>query len=48
MHGHVADGFEGVYEEFAAVLAEEAGEPGAQLAAYLHGRRVVGLWAAKG
>lgn len=45
IRGTVADGFEQVREEFAAVLAEEPGEPGAQLAAYVHGRQVVDLWA---
>ncbi|GAA0952971.1 serine hydrolase domain-containing protein [Actinocorallia libanotica] len=43
VHGTVADGFEAVREEFAAVVAEEGGT-GAQLAAYVHGRRVVDLW----
>ncbi|ADD42976.1 EstA family serine hydrolase [Stackebrandtia nassauensis] len=40
VHGTVAEGFEAVREEFAAV-AEEAGT---QLAAYVHDRRVVDLW----
>jgi CubicO group peptidase (beta-lactamase class C family) len=48
VHGTVAEGFEGVREEFAAVLAEENSEPGAQLAAYLDGRPVVDLWAGDG
>ncbi len=48
IHGQVAAGFEGVREEFAAVLAEEHAEPGAQLAAYLNGRQVVDLWAGEG
>jgi CubicO group peptidase (beta-lactamase class C family) len=48
VHGHVADGFEEVREEFAAVLALETAEPGAQLAAHLDGRRVVDLWAGDG
>ncbi|WP_106401653.1 serine hydrolase domain-containing protein [Actinocorallia populi] len=43
VRGTVADGFEAVREEFAAVVAEEGGT-GAQLAAYVHGRRVVDLW----
>ncbi|PCG84921.1 EstA family serine hydrolase [Streptomyces sp. WZ.A104] len=48
VRGTVAEGFEGVREEFAAVLAEETAEPGAQLAAYLDGRPVVDLWAGDG
>ncbi|QFG21664.1 serine hydrolase domain-containing protein [Actinomadura sp. WMMB 499] len=48
IHGMVADGFEAVREEFAAVVAEEDGESGAQLAAYVQGRRVVDLWAGDG
>ncbi|WP_433244353.1 serine hydrolase domain-containing protein [Streptosporangium sp. CA-135522] len=47
VRGTVAPGFESVREEFAAVVAQES-EPGAQLAAYLHGRRVVDLWAGDG
>ncbi|WP_067821380.1 serine hydrolase domain-containing protein [Nocardia inohanensis] len=42
--GTVADGFEAVRTEFAAVVAEADGESGAQLAAYVRGRRVVDLW----
>ncbi|MFI1240837.1 serine hydrolase domain-containing protein [Nocardia salmonicida] len=45
VHGTVADGYEQVYTEFAAVVAEEAGESGAQLAAFVRGRQVVDLWA---
>ncbi|GAA2629143.1 serine hydrolase domain-containing protein [Actinomadura fulvescens] len=45
VHGSVAAGFEAVREEFAAVVAEQDGEAGAQLAAYAHGRKVVDLWA---
>ncbi|MFC7109363.1 serine hydrolase [Nonomuraea rubra] len=45
VHGTVADGFEQVREAFAAVLAEQDGQAGAQLTAYAHGRRVVDLWA---
>ncbi|WP_245722068.1 serine hydrolase domain-containing protein [Nocardia crassostreae] len=45
VHGTVADGFESVRAEFAAVVAEEDGESGAQLAAFVRGRRVVDLWA---
>ncbi|GHE73076.1 serine hydrolase [Streptomyces spiralis] len=48
VQGTVAKGFEGVREEFAAFLAGEAHEPGAQLVAYHHGRRVVDLWAGEG
>ncbi|MDH6123904.1 serine hydrolase domain-containing protein [Kitasatospora sp. GP82] len=48
VRGTVAEGFEGVREEFSAVLAEELHQPGAQLAAYLHGRQVVDLWAGDG
>ncbi|MEV4556185.1 serine hydrolase domain-containing protein [Kitasatospora sp. NPDC049285] len=44
VHGWVAEGFEGVRDEFEAVVAAEPAEPGAQLAAYLDGRRVVDLW----
>lgn len=45
VQGTVADGFEGVREEFAAFVAEETHDPGAQLAAYVSGRQVVDLWA---
>ncbi|MGP3932107.1 serine hydrolase domain-containing protein [Nonomuraea sp. KM88] len=45
VHGTVADGFEQVREEFAAVVAEQDGQVGSQLTAYAHGRRVVDLWA---
>lgn len=45
VHGTVADGFEQVREEFAAVVAEQDGQAGAQLTAYVHGRQVVDLWA---
>ncbi|MEW1691049.1 serine hydrolase domain-containing protein [Streptomyces sp. NPDC091265] len=48
VRGTVAAGFEAVREEFAAVLAEEANEPGAQLAVHLDGRPVVDLWAGEG
>jgi len=44
VQGWVAEGFEGVREEFAAVVAAEPAEPGAQLAAYLDGRPVADLW----
>ncbi|WP_158891408.1 serine hydrolase domain-containing protein [Amycolatopsis anabasis] len=45
VHGTVADGFGEVREEFTAFVAEENGEPGAQLAVFHHGRQVVDLWA---
>lgn len=45
VHGTVAPGFEQVREEFAAVVAAENNESGAQLAAYLRGAPVVDLWA---
>ncbi|MEU4343652.1 serine hydrolase domain-containing protein [Nocardia sp. NPDC023852] len=45
VHGTVADGFEQARAEFAAVVAEEGGESGAQLAAFVRGRQVVDLWA---
>ncbi|MGW2645324.1 serine hydrolase domain-containing protein [Streptomyces sp. NPDC001393] len=48
VHGTVAEGFEGVREEFAAVLAEERDDPGAQLVVHRHGRRVVDLWGGHG
>lgn len=44
IHGTVAEGFEQVREEFRAVVEEEDGQSGAQLAAYLRGRQVVDLW----
>ncbi|MEU0298968.1 serine hydrolase domain-containing protein [Streptomyces sp. NPDC006175] len=48
VHGTVAAGFEGVREEFAAVLAADHTEPGSQLSVYHHGRLVVDLWAGEG
>ncbi|MFD8797458.1 serine hydrolase domain-containing protein [Streptomyces atroolivaceus] len=48
VHGTVAAGFEGVREEFAAVLAADHTEPGGQLAVHHHGRLVVDLWAGEG
>ncbi|WP_329039888.1 beta-lactamase family protein [Streptomyces sp. NBC_00178] len=48
VHGTVAPGFEGVREEFAAVLADDHTEPGSQLAVYRHGRLAVDLWAGEG
>ncbi|GAA3165411.1 hypothetical protein GCM10020001_108120 [Nonomuraea salmonea] len=44
VHGTVADGFEPVREEFTAMVAEQDGQAGAQLTAYVRGRRVVDLW----
>ncbi|MBZ4323391.1 serine hydrolase domain-containing protein [Streptomyces huiliensis] len=44
VQGTVAEGFEPVREVFAATLAEERAGHAAQLAAYVHGRRVVDLW----
>ncbi|MFI6522258.1 serine hydrolase domain-containing protein [Spirillospora sp. NPDC050679] len=48
IHGTVAGGYESVREEFAAAVAAENGESGAQLAVYADGRRVVDLWAGEG
>ncbi|MFD7864614.1 serine hydrolase domain-containing protein [Streptomyces sp. NPDC059783] len=48
VHGTVAEGYEGVREEFRAVLAEEHNEPGSQLAVYKDGEPVVDLWAGDG
>ncbi|MFI8169216.1 serine hydrolase domain-containing protein [Streptomyces sp. NPDC085931] len=45
IHGTVADGFEDVREEFAAFVAGERPDYEGQLCAYVHGRRVVDLWA---
>ncbi|WP_328544834.1 serine hydrolase domain-containing protein [Streptomyces europaeiscabiei] len=45
VHGTVADGFEAVREEFAVFVAGERGDYEGQLTAYVHGRRVVDLWA---
>ncbi|MGW7577571.1 serine hydrolase domain-containing protein [Streptomyces sp. NPDC054765] len=45
VHGTVAEGYEGVREEFAAFVAGEVNDPGAQLAAYKDGELVVDLWA---
>ncbi|UUU21782.1 serine hydrolase domain-containing protein [Streptomyces sp. DSM 40750] len=46
VHGTVADGFEAVRAEFAAFVATERSDYEGQLTAYVHGRRVVDLWAA--
>ncbi|WP_274911124.1 serine hydrolase domain-containing protein [Streptomyces sp. WZ-12] len=48
VRGVVADGFESVREEFAAVVAGEDGDYAAQLVAYRHGERVVDLWTGPG
>ncbi|MFJ1971071.1 serine hydrolase domain-containing protein [Streptomyces sp. NPDC087903] len=48
IHGSVADGFEAVREEFAALVASERPDYEGQLCAYVHGRRVVDLWAGDG
>jgi CubicO group peptidase (beta-lactamase class C family) len=48
IHGTVADGFEAVREEFAAFVARERRERPdyeGQVCVYVHGRRVVDLWA---
>lgn len=41
VHGTVAAGFDGVREEFAAVLGEMRDAPEAQLVVHVDGRRVV-------
>ncbi|MEV0227681.1 serine hydrolase domain-containing protein [Streptomyces sp. NPDC050704] len=48
IHGTVAEGFEAVREEFAAVVAAERPDYEGQLSAYVQGRRVVDLWAGAG
>ncbi|MGW0846497.1 serine hydrolase domain-containing protein [Streptomyces sp. NPDC002787] len=45
VHGTVADGFEAAREAFAAFVAAERSDYEGQLTAYVHGRRVVDLWA---
>ncbi|MFD8482870.1 serine hydrolase domain-containing protein [Kitasatospora sp. NPDC059673] len=45
VQGTVAAGFEGVRDEFAAVLGEMNDSPEAQLVVQVDGRRVVDLWA---
>jgi CubicO group peptidase (beta-lactamase class C family) len=45
VQGRVAAGFEQVREEFAAILAAEGADLGAQVAAYHRGELVVDLWA---
>jgi CubicO group peptidase (beta-lactamase class C family) len=48
IHGSVADGFEAVREEFAAFVSGERPDYEGQLCAYVHGRKVVDLWAGDG
>ncbi|MFI6929477.1 serine hydrolase domain-containing protein [Streptomyces sp. NPDC050287] len=48
IHGTVADGFEPVREEFAAFVAGELPDYEGQVCAYVHGRKVVDLWAGDG
>ncbi|MFJ4713917.1 serine hydrolase domain-containing protein [Streptomyces sp. NPDC088785] len=48
VHGTVADGFDEIRAEFAAVVAAETAESGAQLAVHHDGRLVVDLWAGAG
>ncbi|MFE9448018.1 serine hydrolase domain-containing protein [Streptomyces sp. NPDC006739] len=48
VHGTVAEGFEAVREAFAAHVAGEREDYEGQLCAYVHGRRVVDLWAGEG
>ncbi|MEV5846792.1 serine hydrolase domain-containing protein [Streptomyces sp. NPDC051985] len=48
VQGTVAEGFEVVREEFAAFVASEPADYEGQLCAYVHGRRVVDLWAGEG
>ncbi|GAB2750820.1 serine hydrolase domain-containing protein [Streptomyces bullii] len=45
IHGTVADGFQAVRAEFAAFVAGERPDYEGQLCAYVHGRKVVDLWA---
>ncbi|MCF4138154.1 beta-lactamase family protein [Streptomyces sp. Tue 6430] len=45
IHGTVAAGFEAVRDEFAAFTATERPDYEGQLCVYVHGRRVVDLWA---
>ncbi|MGW7380119.1 serine hydrolase domain-containing protein [Streptomyces sp. NPDC054794] len=48
VHGTVAEGYEPVREEFTAFVATERVDYEGQLCAYVHGRRVVDLWAGDG
>ncbi|MGW0709927.1 serine hydrolase domain-containing protein [Streptomyces sp. NPDC002643] len=46
VHGTVAEGYETVRERFTAFVETERADYEGQLTAYVHGRRVVDLWAA--
>jgi CubicO group peptidase (beta-lactamase class C family) len=48
VQGTVAEGFEAVREEFATFVATERPDYEGQVCAYVHGRRVVDLWAGEG
>ncbi|WP_406203319.1 beta-lactamase family protein [Streptomyces sp. NBC_01017] len=48
IHGTVVDGFERVREEFAGFVSGELPDYEGQLCAYVHGRKVVDLWAGDG
>ena len=48
IHGTVADGYEPVREEFASFVRSELPDYEGQVCAYVHGRRVVDLWAGPG
>ena len=48
VQGTVAPGFEEVRDAFAAFVAEDPADPGAQLSAYVKGLEVVDLWAGDG
>jgi len=48
IRGGVADGFESVRDEFAAVAAAEGADYAAQVVAYRHGECVVDLWTGPG
>ncbi|MFJ6544576.1 serine hydrolase domain-containing protein [Streptomyces sp. NPDC091385] len=48
VQGTVAEGFEAVREEFAAFVSGERADYEGQLCAYVHGRKVVDLWAGDG
>ncbi len=45
VHGAVAPGYEGVRDQFTAILEAEGSDLSAQVAAYHHGAKVVDLWA---
>jgi len=48
VRGTVAEGYEAVREEFAALVVGERDDYEGQLCAYVHGRQVVDLWAGEG